>query len=63
MAKNESSDKEDMKLLFMTDSVDELIEHLKVHAIKRFGLKEKSYKSKWLFGELKFPENIMKNIK
>jgi uncharacterized protein (TIGR00730 family) len=63
MAKNESIDKEDMKLLFMTDSVDELIEHLKVHAIKKFGLKEKSYKGKWLFGELKFPNNILKSIK
>ena len=58
MAKNESIDKQDMKLLFMTDSVDELIEHLKVHAVKKFGLIKKSYKSKWLFGELKFPKNI-----
>lgn len=33
MAKSESIDKEDMKLFFMTDSVEELIEHLKVHAV------------------------------
>lgn len=58
MAKNESIDKEDMKLLFMTDSVDELIEHLKVHAVKKFGLLEKPYKAHWLFGELNFPKNI-----
>ncbi|MFO7673634.1 MAG: TIGR00730 family Rossman fold protein [Lutibacter sp.] len=58
MAKNESIDKEDMKLLFMTDSVEELIEHLKVHSVKKFGLIEKSYKSKWLFGKLKFLKNI-----
>ena len=49
-----------MKLLFMTDSVDEMIEHLKVHAVKKFGLIVKSVKSKWLFGELKFPKNIIK---
>ncbi len=58
MAKNESIGKEDMKLLFMTDSVEELIEHLRVQAVKKFGLIEKSYKSKWLCGELKFPKNI-----
>ena len=63
MAKNESIGKEDMKLLFMTDSVDELIEHLKVHAVKKFGLIEKSYQSKWLFGEFKFLKNIPKNTK
>ena len=58
MAKNESIDKTDMKLLFLTDSVDELIAHLKVHAVKEFGLKEKSHKGKWLFGEFKFLKNI-----
>lgn len=63
MAKNESIDKDDMELLFITDSVDELIEHLKVHAIKKFGLKEKSYKGKSFFGELKFPNNILRNTK
>ncbi|MDT8417602.1 MAG: TIGR00730 family Rossman fold protein, partial [Lutibacter sp.] len=62
MSKNESIDKKDMELLFMTDSVDEMVAHLKVHAVKKFGLKEKSYKSKWWFGELKFPKNILKNI-
>ena len=56
MAKNESIDKEDMKLLFMTDSVEELIEHLKVHAVKKFGLKNKSYETKWWFGELRLPK-------
>lgn len=56
MAKNESIEKEDMKLLFMTDSVDEMIAHLKIHAVKKFGLKNKSYKSKWWFGELRPPK-------
>lgn len=63
MSKNESIDEEDMKLLFITDSVDEMVTHLKIHAVKKFGLKEKSYKSKWWFGELKFPKNILKNTK
>ncbi len=63
MAKNESIDKEDMKLLFMTDSVDELIDHLKVHAVKKFVLIEKSYKSERMFGEFKFSKNMIKNTK
>lgn len=62
MAKNESIEKEDMKLLFMTDSVEELIAHLKIHAVKKFGLKNKSYKSKWLFGELRATNNKDKTL-
>lgn len=58
MAKNESIDKEDMKLLFMTDSVGEMITHLKIHAVKKFGLKNKSYKFKWWFGELRAPKKL-----
>lgn len=58
MAKNESIEKEDMKLLFMTDSVDEMIAHLKIHAVKKFGLKNKSYKSKWWFGELRPKKSV-----
>ncbi|MHB1146437.1 MAG: LOG family protein [Lutibacter sp.] len=56
MAKNESIEKEDMKLLFITDSVDEMIAHLKIHAVKKFGLKNKSNKSKWWFGEFRLPK-------
>lgn len=51
MSDNESISKEDMKLLFITDSVDELIAHIKKHAIKKFGLKKQPYKAKWWFGE------------
>ncbi|MFV8369379.1 TIGR00730 family Rossman fold protein [Flavobacterium sp. LB2R40] len=39
MVEYESISPEDMKLLFVTDSVEEVIEHLKKHAIKKFGLK------------------------
>lgn len=61
MAKNESIDKEDMKLLFMTDSVDEMVAHLKIHAVKKFGLKKKPNKNKSLFGEVSFSEKSKKH--
>ncbi len=51
MAKNESIDEEDMKLLFITDSIDEMVNHLKIHAVKKFGLTKKPYKTKWWFAE------------
>ena len=35
MAKHETISPEDMKLLFVTDSVDELITHIKKYAIKK----------------------------
>lgn len=47
MYDNESISSEDRKLLFVTDSVEDLIEHLKNHAIKRFGLKKQVLNSKW----------------
>lgn len=46
MSENESMSPEDMKLLFVTNSVDELIAHIKKHAIKRFGLKKQPYRAK-----------------
>ena len=46
MSKNESITKEDMKMLFVTDSVEDLIEHIKKHSVKKFGLKKATYKSK-----------------
>ncbi|MFV8342685.1 TIGR00730 family Rossman fold protein [Flavobacterium sp. XS2P39] len=51
MSKNESISPEDMKLLFITDSVEELIEHIEKHAIKKFGLKRQKYDAKSWFGE------------
>jgi predicted Rossmann-fold nucleotide-binding protein len=39
---------EDLSLCLFTDSVDDALEHLKVHAIKKFGLThEPVRKSKW----------------
>ncbi|SEG34441.1 hypothetical protein SAMN04488130_1105 [Flavobacterium urumqiense] len=51
MSDNESISPEDMKLLFVTDSVDEVIAHIKKHAIKKFGLKRQPYKAKLWFGK------------
>lgn len=51
MAENESISQEDMELLFLTDSVEEMVRHLKVHAVKEFGLVKKSMKTHWWFGE------------
>ena len=53
MADNESISKEDMELLFFTDSVEDMIDHLKIHAVKEFGLVERPMKSRWWFGESK----------
>ncbi len=51
MAENESISPEDMKLLFVTDSAEEVVEHIKIHAIEKFGLVKKQYKPKWWYGE------------
>jgi len=54
MAANESISQEDMNLLFITDSVSEMVEHLKIHAVKKFGLVKKPLNTRWWFGESKF---------
>ena len=51
MCKNESIAPEDMKLLFMTDSVEEMRHHLQEHAVQRFGLVKRPIKSRWWLGE------------
>jgi uncharacterized protein (TIGR00730 family) len=51
MVENESITPDDMKLLFVTDSVAELVAHIKKHGIKKFGLKKVWYKPKWWLGE------------
>ena len=51
MADNESISKEDMDLMFLTDSVEEMKAHLKEHAVKRFGLIKKPMRTRWWFGE------------
>tara|TARA_R110002049_G_scaffold126573_2_gene282789 strand:- start:3662 stop:4405 length:744 start_codon:yes stop_codon:yes gene_type:complete len=51
MAKNESISPKDMELLFVTDSVEEMANHIKTHAIKKFNLVKKPQKPNWWFGE------------
>lgn len=53
MADNESISKEDMELMFLTDSVSEMKAHLKEHAVKRFGLIKKPMARRWWLGETK----------
>ncbi|MNO06612.1 hypothetical protein D3C81_2284550 [compost metagenome] len=53
MVKNESISLEDMQLLFVTDSVDELTDHIKKYSIQKFGLKKEKHKAKWWFWERK----------
>lgn len=53
MAKNESISPEDMELLFVTDSVAEVITHIESHAIKKFGLINQKDRPKWWLGERK----------
>jgi len=56
MIAHESISKEDMKLLFVTDSVDDLVAHIKKYSIKKFGLRKINHKAKWWFrkGRRKF---------
>ena len=51
MVEKESISPEDLKLLFVTDSVEEMSEHIRTHAIERFKLVRKPQKPKWWFGE------------
>jgi predicted Rossmann-fold nucleotide-binding protein len=53
MADKESISREDMELLFITDSVEDMVVHLKVHAVKQFVLIKKPMKKRWWFGETK----------
>ncbi len=58
MAHHESIDHEDMKLLFVTDSVEEMAEHIQTHAIEKFNLVKKPAKPKWWFGEQDIKERV-----
>ena len=51
MAERESISEADMELLFVTDSVHDLIKHIDTYAIKEFGLTKKASKPKWWYGE------------
>lgn len=51
MAKNGSISPEDLKLLFVTDSIPDLVDYVDQNSIKKYGLVKKEYHPKWWFGE------------
>ncbi|MBC2840259.1 TIGR00730 family Rossman fold protein [Robiginitalea sp. SC105] len=51
MAKNESISPTDPELIFLTDSVAEMTEHLRIHAVRRFGLVRTPPRYRWWLGE------------
>ena len=51
MAKSESISQEDMDLVFVTDSTEEVVEHINKCSIQKFGLVKEEYKPKWWYGE------------
>jgi uncharacterized protein (TIGR00730 family) len=53
MAENETISPEDLNLLFVTDSVTELVAHIEANSIKKFGLVKNKRSPRWWFGETK----------
>lgn len=51
MAETESISPEDMELIFVTDFIEELIQHIKTHAIDKFELIKEPYTPRWWYGE------------
>lgn len=51
MVENKTINSEDLKLLFVTDSISDLINHIELNSIKKFGLIKKQMRPKWWLGE------------
>jgi hypothetical protein len=51
MVDNGSIGADDIKLLYVTDSISDLVAHIETHSIKKFRLIKKQYKPKWWFLE------------
>ena len=51
MAKNETISPEDMNLLFVTDSITDLVSHIETYSIKKFGLIKQNHSPLWWLGE------------
>ncbi len=51
MSQNESISPKDMDLLFVTDSVNDLIAHIESRSVKKFKLIQKQVRPKWWLGE------------
>lgn len=56
MLAEESISPKDMDLLFITDSVEDLITHIQKHAIEKFGLVRRPVRPRWWFGEIQAGE-------
>ncbi len=54
--------KDDLNLLYFTDSVEEMMNYLNIHAVKKFGLVKKQFKKHWWFGEFKHDVAPMKKM-
>lgn len=44
---------EDKDLIFVTDSVDEVVEHLKIHAVDKYRLERRNYRPRWWLAEIR----------
>ena len=53
MVNDGSISPQDMKLLFITDSEEEAIQHIRNNTIKKFGLTKYKFKPRWWLGEKK----------
>lgn len=51
MAQKKSIAEEDLKLLLITDSVEEAMNHIREYSIKQFGLKRQPPRRSWILGE------------
>lgn len=51
MAQKKSISADDLKLLLITDSIDEAMNHITKHSIEQFGLKREPPRRSWLLGE------------
>jgi len=51
MKENESINATGIELLFISDSIEDIVKHIEALSIKNFGLVKKVFKPKWWFGE------------
>lgn len=54
--------REDIDLLYITDSIEDMVNHIHTHAVKKFGLVKKTFRRKWWYGEFSKDIAPMKKI-
>jgi uncharacterized protein (TIGR00730 family) len=54
--------KKDLELLYLTDSIEEMVNYLNIHAVNKFDLVEKQFKKHWWYGEFDKSVPPMKKI-